>query len=39
MIAAINNSTTNVWGAVIAGGGANSVLAFYNGTNWTVIGK
>jgi len=30
------DSTTAVWGAVIAGGGAYRVLAYYNGTNWTV---
>jgi hypothetical protein len=35
----VSNSNTAVWGAVIAGGGANKVLAFYNGTNWTVAGK
>jgi len=32
----VMDSTTAVWGAVIAGGGANRVLAYYNGTNWTV---
>lgn len=37
--AVISDSTTAVWGAVIAGGGGNLVLAFYNGTDWTVIGK
>jgi hypothetical protein len=39
MIASVNNSNTAVWGANIAGGGANKVLAYYNGTNWTVAGK
>jgi hypothetical protein len=39
MIAAVTDSTTNTWGATITGGGANKVLAFYNGTNWTVMGK
>lgn len=38
-IAAFTDSNTAVWGATIAGGGANYVLALYNGTNWTVIGK
>lgn len=38
MLACVNNSNTAVWGATIAGGGANKVLAFYNGTNWTVAG-
>lgn len=42
-IMCVNNSLTNTWGAVIAGGTLPAtiytVLAFYNGTNWTVIGK
>lgn len=38
-IASVNDSSTNVWGATIAGGGANKVLAYYNGTNWTVAAK
>jgi hypothetical protein len=38
MIVAISDSSTATWGATITGGGANSVLAWYNGTNWTVIG-
>lgn len=38
-IAAFTDSNTAVWGATIAGGGANYVLAVYNGANWTVIGK
>jgi hypothetical protein len=33
------DSTTNTWGATITGGGSNHVLGYYNGTNWTVIGK
>lgn len=37
-MACVSNSNTIVWGAVIAGGGANGVLAFFNGTNWTVAG-
>lgn len=36
---AVTDSTTAVWGAVIAGGGANTVLAWWNGANWTVTGK
>lgn len=35
----VTDSNTNTWGANIAGGGSNTVLAWYNGTNWTVIGK
>lgn len=38
MTAYVTDSTVNTWGATIAGGGANKVLAFYNGTNWTVAG-
>jgi hypothetical protein len=34
----ISDSTTNIPGAVIAGGGAFNVLARWNGTNWIVIG-
>jgi hypothetical protein len=33
------DSTTNAWGATITGGGANKVLGFCDGTNWTVAGK
>lgn len=37
--AAIKDSTTNTWGATITGGGANHVLAYCDGTNWTVAAK
>jgi hypothetical protein len=37
-IAVVTDSSTATWGATIAGGGANVVLAWHNGTNWTVIG-
>lgn len=36
-IACISDSTVNTWGSVIAGGGTHTVMAFYNGTNWTVM--
>ncbi len=36
---AISDSTTTTWGATITGGGGNTVRAFCNGTNWTVVGK
>jgi hypothetical protein len=36
MLITITDSNTATWGATIAGGGANRVLAYYNGTNWTV---
>ena len=35
----VNDSSTNVWGATITGGGANHVLAYCDGTNWTVAAK
>lgn len=36
---AVSNSTTNTWGATITGGGANHVVAYCDGTNWTVAAK
>lgn len=39
MMVAVNDSSTATWGATITGGGANHVLAYYNGTNWTVAAK
>jgi hypothetical protein len=39
MVQVVTDSTTTTWGAIISGGGANPVLAWYNGTNWTVVGK
>lgn len=38
-IMAVTDSTTNVIGNTVTGGGANHVLAYYNGTNWVVLGK
>lgn len=38
-LSVVTDSTTNTWGATITGGGANVVLAWSNGTAWTVIGK
>jgi hypothetical protein len=39
MICCVSDSTTVALGSVIStGGGASTVLAFYNGTNWTVCG-
>lgn len=39
MTVPITDSTTDVWGAVITGGGGLHVLGYYNGTNWTVAAK
>ena len=39
MLAGVSDSTTNAWGATITGGGSFHVLAYYGGTNWTVVGK
>lgn len=38
-MASISDSNTVVWGANIAAGGANQVLGYCNGTNWTVMAK
>jgi hypothetical protein len=37
-VAVVSDSNTNAWGTVVAGGGAFQVLAWYNGTDWSVIG-
>jgi hypothetical protein len=37
--ATVADSTTNTWGATVTGGGSDAVLAFCDGTNWTVYGK
>ena len=39
MVYTVTDSTVNTWGTAIAGGGANTVLAFYNGAAWTVAAK
>jgi hypothetical protein len=36
MMVSVTDSSTATWGATITGGGSNHVLAYYNGTNWTV---
>lgn len=38
MMAVITDSDTTTWGATISGSGSDTVLAWYNGTNWTVAG-
>jgi len=38
MLAHIADSNTVVWGAAIAGGGSDPVLAWFSGTAWTVLG-
>jgi hypothetical protein len=37
--AAITDSTTNTWGAMITGGGSHHVLGYCDGTSWTVAAK
>ena len=38
--AVVTDATVNTWGtAVTVGGGGDKVLAFFNGTNWTVAAK
>jgi hypothetical protein len=39
MLKPVSDSTTNTWGARIAGGGSDHVLAYCDGTNWTVAAK
>lgn len=39
MLASVNDSNTNTWGATVASGGSFHILVFCNGTNWTVAGK
>jgi hypothetical protein len=39
MQAYITDCNTATWGAAAAGGGSNKVMVWYNGSNWTVIGK
>jgi hypothetical protein len=39
MLASVNDSNTNTWGATVANGGSFHILVFCNGTNWTVAGK
>lgn len=39
MMYTVTDSNTAVWGSAIAGLGGNSVLARWNGSNWTVVGK
>ena len=39
LVAQVNNSTTDTWGATVSGGGSNVVVAFCDGANWTVMAK
>jgi hypothetical protein len=38
-LATISDSTTAAWGGAVVGGGGNTVLAWWNGVNWSVIGS
>ena len=38
-VAAINDSSTNIWGAAVSGGGENHVLAYCDSSEWTVAAK
>src|SRR6476646_6313400 len=38
MVSCVNDSTAAVLGTVVSGGGTNTVLAWYNGTQWLVLG-
>lgn len=35
----VSDSNTNTWGATVAGGGANRVGVYCNGSNWTISSK
>lgn len=37
--AGVNDSTTNTWGATITGSGSDHVMAYCDGSAWTVVGK
>jgi hypothetical protein len=37
--ASVNNAATSTIGATISGSGSNHVLAYCDGTNWTVAAK
>ena len=39
MMASVNDSNTNTWGATVANGGSFHILVYCDGTNWTVAGK
>jgi hypothetical protein len=39
MQAYITDCNTATWGATAAGGGSSKVMVWYNGSNWTVMGK
>jgi hypothetical protein len=39
LMRAVTDSTTNTWGNTITGGGGDHVLAYCDGTNWTVAAK
>lgn len=38
-LATVTDSNTVTWGATVAGGGANRILAYCNAANWTVAAK
>jgi hypothetical protein len=39
MLKPVSDSKTDMWGATITGGGSDHVLAYCDGTHWTVAGK
>jgi hypothetical protein len=38
-LAYVTDATLATWGSNVAGGSTNKVLAHWNGSNWTIIGK
>jgi hypothetical protein len=39
MLAVVSDASVATWGTTFAGAGANRILAYYNGTAWTVAAK
>jgi hypothetical protein len=38
-LAFVTDSNSVTWGGTVAGGSSSKVLAQWNGSNWTVVGK
>ena len=38
-LASVTDANSNVWGAGVAGGGTNHILAYCDGSGWTIAGK
>jgi hypothetical protein len=38
-LAFVTDATVSTWGSTVVGGSTNKVLAQWDGSNWTIIGK